>query len=362
MSQKPDGQIIQPPTFLMPHTRYFMPLRILSNVFVVLTGAYGLNLTLFLTLRLLVGEQWSVIGLFNSIAHLMLIPALLLLPLCLLLRRWRLALTQLPAALMFVLSYGILFLPRPVEAIPNSTAISVMTFNLHGEEQFAEPLAALIRESGVDIIALQEVSPTVGVLLEDMADVYPHQALHPNEEPTRGLALLSRYPLLEDEYWRTAAVPQSMGHQRVEIDVDGVRFTVYNTHPVHPAMTGRLFDPIPRALEITELLARIGEENRAAVMMGDFNLTDLSEDYARIAARYGDTYREVGWGMGFTFPDFSQPQALPRFLSNTTALPPFVRLDYIFHNDAVQALEARVWPTSGGSDHRPVFTRLALAQ
>jgi vancomycin resistance protein VanJ len=172
--------------------------------------------------------------------------------------------------------------------------------------------------------------------------------------------MLSRYPLTADEYWRTVSVPQSMGHQRVEIDVDSVRFTLYNVHPIHPAMTGRLFDPIPRALEITELMARAGEDDGTVVLMGDFNLTDLSEDYAHITARYGDTYWEVGWGMGFTFPDFSQPQALPRFLSNTTALPPFIRLDYIFHNKGVQPLEAQVWPDAAGSDHRPLYARLAL--
>ncbi len=38
----------------------------------------------------------------------------------------------------------------------------------------------------------------------------------------------------------------------------------------------------------------------------------------------------------------------------------FLRLDYIFHNAYFHPLHASVWPTAGGSDHRPVFAVLAL--
>lgn len=120
-------------------------------------------------------------------------------------------------------------------------------------------------------------------------------------------------------------------------------------------MTGTLFDPVPRAHEIGVILERAAQDTGALIILGDFNMSDQSEDYARVLEQYNDTYREIGWGMGFTFP-----RALPRFLSRTSSFPPFIRLDYIFHNEAVMALEAQVWPVSGGSDHRPLFARLAL--
>jgi endonuclease/exonuclease/phosphatase (EEP) superfamily protein YafD len=336
--------------------------RILTNLFVALTGAYGLNLTLFLVLRILVGERWAVIGVFNTFAHLMLIPALFLLPLCLLLRRRRLALTQLPAVLAFLFSYGMLFLPRSPAAAANMSAISILTYNLHGDEVIYEPMADLIRTIDADVVAVQELSVvSADHFAESLADLYPYMALHPGDDPTRGQGVLSRLPIASDEYWRTPEYEEfSLGHQRVVLDVNGVPVTLYNTHPVHPAMTGTLFDPVPRAYEIGVILERAAQDSGALVILGDFNMSDQSEDYAHILESYDDTYREIGWGMGFTFPDFSNPRALPRFLSRTSSFPPFVRLDYIFHNDALLALEARVWPISGGSDHRPLFVRLAL--
>ena len=96
------------------------------------------------------------------------------------------------------------------------------------------------------------------------------------------------------------------------------------------------------------------------MIVGDFNMTDQSDDYWRIAARYRDTYREVGWGMGFTFPDFSMVRAIPGRLSMLNFIRPMARIDYVFHNDDFQAVEAHVWPSSGGSDHRPLYAVLAL--
>jgi endonuclease/exonuclease/phosphatase family metal-dependent hydrolase len=74
-----------------------------------------------------------------------------------------------------------------------------------------------------------------------------------------------------------------------------------------------------------------------------------------MTAHYHDSYREAGWGLGFTFPA-NGPYATSVF----QWIPPLVRLDYIFHDAAFEAVEARVWPTSGGSDHLPVFAALAL--
>jgi vancomycin resistance protein VanJ len=360
--QSAEGTIHHPQLVTHSPSLFTFLRRILTNLFVALTGAYGLNLTLFLVLRILVGERWGLIGVFNSVAHLMLIPSLFLLPLCLLLRRRRLALTQLPAVLAFALSYGMMFLPRSAAVVPDMTAISIVTYNLHGDEELYEPMADLIRAVDADVVAVQELSVIAADhFAEALADLYPHQALHPGDDSTRGQGILSRFQVSNDEYWRTPEYDEfSLGHQRVVLDVNGIPVTLYNTHPVHPAMTGTLFDPVPRAHEIGVILERAAQDTGALVIVGDFNMTDQSEDYARVLESYSDTYRDIGWGMGFTFPDFSNSRALPRFLSRTSSFPPFVRLDYVFHNEAVIALEAQVWPTSGGSDHRPLFARLAL--
>jgi vancomycin resistance protein VanJ len=100
---------------------------------------------------------------------------------------------------------------------------------------------------------------------------------------------------------------------------------------------------------VNELLRRAGGETMPVLIAGDFNMTDQTGDYARIAEQYADTYREIGWGMGFTFPDLGQRLLL-------------AQLDYVFHSSHFVAVEARVWGTSGGSDHRPVYAVLGFKQ
>lgn len=100
------------------------------------------------------------------------------------------------------------------------------------------------------------------------------------------------------------------------------------------------------------------KDDGAVILLGDFNTTDLDENYRRITTNYQDAFREVGWGLGFTNPDWSTEQAregLP-FISL------YQRIDYVFYNRAFTALDARVWPSSGGSDHRPLYVVLAFKQ
>jgi endonuclease/exonuclease/phosphatase (EEP) superfamily protein YafD len=60
--------------------------------------------------------------------------------------------------------------------------------------------------------------------------------------------------------------------------------------------------------------------------------------------------------MGFTNADTSHENSR----EGPLPLPLYTRLDYIFHSDSLIAMEALVWHTSGGSDHRPVYARFAF--
>jgi len=88
--------------------------RWVQRAFIVLAAVYGIGLILLLVVRWVIGEQWMVIALLNSGLHLLLMPALVLLPLTILLRRRRLAVLLAPAFVLFVVWYLPLFLPRPV--------------------------------------------------------------------------------------------------------------------------------------------------------------------------------------------------------------------------------------------------------
>lgn len=313
------------------------------NLLIAFTGAYGLSVSSYLLLRAAVGESWKVVSLFNNYVHLLLLPSVVLLPLILILRRPRLALTQAAPLALFLSSYGMMFFPRQTESAADKTPLTLLSYNLKKDNRTPEAAISIIREADADIVALQELNPIFAEVFDSqLSEIYPYRAFHPHEGYA-GQGVLSRYPINEESYWRIR-----LGHQRAVINLGSSAITLYNTHPAHPFVREKgFFDSSARTDEINDLLGRVAQESNPVLIAGDFNMTDLTGDYGLVVAHYSDSYREIGMGLGFTFPDLGQPFLL-------------ARLDYVFHSLDFQATEARVWPTSGGSDHRPIFVRLAL--
>ena len=328
--------------------------RILSSIVVI----YGIFILITLWLRVFVGEQWVVVAVLNSALHLLLMPALVILPLCLLFRRPRLALAVFPPFVVFLAWYGAFFLPNTVVVPPDAPFIHVLTYNLHAERfQFA-PMANVIRESGADVVAVQEMTQEAAAYLDTaLADVYPYRALHPFANWFYGRGILSRYPITDDYAWPETE-PITVRLQRVVVEVVGsTDITLYNFHapPSYP-IYGQPYDIAPRAQQINDLLAMAERETNPVLLVGDFNTTYLDENYQRIRQHFADTFYEVGWGLGPTNPDWAYENAR----EGLPIIPPYNRLDYIFHSREFLPVEARIWPDSGGSDHRPVFAVLAL--
>ena len=120
--------------------------RVFLNVVFSLTGAYGLSVTLFYLLRALVGESLNVVALLNNLVHLLLLPALGLLPLALVFRRWWVG-----AALVvpFVIAIGNnapLFVGAAPQPPADATELTVMTYNLLARADNFEASIAIIRE------------------------------------------------------------------------------------------------------------------------------------------------------------------------------------------------------------------------
>jgi endonuclease/exonuclease/phosphatase family metal-dependent hydrolase len=103
-------------------------------------------------------------------------------------------------------------------------------------------------------------------------------------------------------------------------------------------------------------LAEADTAQMPTLVIGDFNMTPKTADYARVTTTFSDAYQQVGRGLGYTFPD------APTYTGYVRFMPPLARLDYVFYDDAWTALDAQVWDRSGGGDHRPVFARLALLE
>jgi endonuclease/exonuclease/phosphatase (EEP) superfamily protein YafD len=338
------------------------PLRSLFNLLLTLGALYSIGLSAVLLLRKRITEDFKLIGLFNSFAHMLMLPTLVLLPINLLFRPWLGWFQVIPVA-TFIAAYGRLFAPRPAATQPTTKrTIKILTFNLHGEAEILQPILDILRTSDADIISVQELSIEAADCFKTaLADLYPNQSLYPSEQASRGQGIFSRHPIKNPTYWRNPQIARhSLGHLRLEVDFDGTPITVYNAHPLHPGMANDGFSTRPRGQEIDVVLAKAVKDTGAVLIMGDFNMTDQNEDYERITAQFGDSFGEVGAGMGFTFPDLSSFQSLPDYWPLPIRLFPFLRLDYIFHSAAFRPIKAHVWPTAGGSDHRPVWAELEL--
>lgn len=125
-----------------------------------LCGLYGLGVTLFLVLHVVIGERWTVISVLNNLAHfltLFCVPALLL---TLIIKQYRMpwSLYLLPGTLAFIIGYGGEFIPNlPVASDESAIEISVMTYNIQDSHELLFHVADDVFEA--DIIGLQEAPP-----------------------------------------------------------------------------------------------------------------------------------------------------------------------------------------------------------
>jgi vancomycin resistance protein VanJ len=333
-----------------PQPNFFSRLLIAAkNVFIVFTGAYGLNVILFLLARIIIGEYWIVIAFFNTIAHLLWLPDFILLPIMLLMRRWFIAALLVPSIVMFVWVYGQQLIPNTVETPPNATILKVLTHNIYAGNTDTDTIINMIRAFDADIVALQETNyPMIQAFQQELREEYPYQASHPQESLVQGMAFLSRYPITSDEYWRYDWLLSPLAHQRVQIQMSETQsIVVYNAHPTHPGMNDGFFNPSWRSRELADILGRIRAETLPVVWLGDFNMPHLSDDYRRITGSMEDVYHSVGQGMGWTF------------LLNPMRIA-LLRLDYVFISPQFVAIESAVGKSSGGSDHLPLWATIAL--
>lgn len=323
-------------------------------IFSGLVVAYGVLVALFYVGILLIPDTLSVMALFATIAPVLLIGAVILLPIVLIVGQpRRSALALLPAVGFFVMSYGSQFIPSRLIAAEGEDSLRVMTYNLLFRESDYQEAVAVIRAADVDMVAIQELAPAGAQILRDsLSDEYPYMALNDNSNGYIGVGFLSRYPIVESLYLK-----DSFGNQRIEVDVDGTPVVFYNMHAAVPQGWGKkflTFDVSKRTSDVTLLLERVAQETERVIVLGDFNMSDMSDNYQAITQVLTDTYRQVGWGMGWTH---AGPFVASRALFNLRVL----RLDYIFVQPVgLQILDAQVWHDSGGSDHLPVVARLKL--
>lgn len=332
-------------------------MKALGSLFRVSIVFYVLGLAVYVALRLIFGGELWWLALLNNFAPYFFLP-LLALALLALVTRLNPRFVLLPLLLLVVglVWYGPLFAPRP-QAAPAADSVKVVSFNVWANNRQLDTTETWLRAQNADIVLLQEAYHDLPARL---ADVYPYTLPDPPQPQDR--QILSRHPILERSTHN--------GYERAVVDFDGTAVAVYDVHfgvpfvnephlglhslPYPLSMVVR-YNEENRNAQIRNWLAALENEPMPVIVGGDFNTSDNSAMYPIIAAALTDSYREVETGFGTTWPVTAK---LPLALD---ALPPLMRIDYVWHSDTLRALDVEVGPEIG-SDHRPVVAVLALPE
>ncbi len=318
----------------------------LRKILFTLVDLYAAGMIGYLVLRPInaIRWLWPVVAI-GTFLHLVLLPAIPLFLLALLLKSWRSSVLLGIGAAAYLLQFGGLFLPGPSRS--NSTSqLTVMTYNTAQGRAEWDGLERAIRESGADIVAIQEsVDEQVPLYRRDLSDLYPYQAFY--DSGVDGIGMLSRFPFEEEgvQYlasWRAYLI--------ADVEVGGRTLTVISAHP--PVMLFGPGGPAGGGRADYGMLADLAMERGNTIVAGDLNLTDQDEGYSTIIKRgLADARREVGFGFGLTFPTEL----------NTLKLPPLIRIDYILTTPDLQPIETWVGQ-DGGSDHLPVLATIGWTE
>jgi endonuclease/exonuclease/phosphatase (EEP) superfamily protein YafD len=259
-------------------------------------------------------------------------------------RRWLVPLLLL--ACIWLGSYAARWFP-PAPPPGAGPPLRVLTWNVAGWNLDAADLDRVVSAENPAIIALQEVDGGLRrSLIERWGTRYPFFELRLPTEPglqPADLALFSRYPYttspLDCPYWQCY-------RRAVTVRLPDRALTLINVHIEHSPLQAWQVGgvSIPYALNteredrtIDRLLSDTAGWSAPLLIVGDFNTTERQAGYRQLAARWGDSWRERGRGLGMTWP-------------RTTLTPPLLRIDYLWHSEHLIVQRAAVG--SGRSDHR----------
>lgn len=341
--------------------------HVLRRLVALFTGAYALGLLIFLLLRLVLGDGLWWLALLGNFTPWYFAALVVLLPLALLSRAKRPALMLLPLAVLGLIWFGRLYLPKAQADAGDAPTLHVISFNVWGDNQNLTDVEDWLREMQADVVLTQEVPPAwAGATVEALSDLYPYQANMSVDMRYWGNNTWSRLPILEVENFDLEG-DGTPSHSRIVIEVGGQEVAIYNIHLLLPMSDTAQFrvpidnpflnmalkyDDTVRDEQIARLIERINQETLPYMVAGDFNMSDQSLVYNELAAVMHDSFREAGTGLGTSW-FHAQRFGLP------SLIPPLVRIDYIWHSAEFRAISAALGPYLG-SDHLPVYATLAL--
>ena len=307
------------------------------------------------------GERlWILSLLLYAPAQTLLLPLLVLTPLCLLFRP-RLCLWHLAA--VAVLAFGYMTFRWSGSTRRDDRMISAVTFNFgdSNRPQFAE----FIEREKPDFILLQDAHGRGSEFAAKLPGTF-----------VAGLSqfvFVSKYPILKSVL---LAEPKWAGQPvaaRFEVMVQNQPLVFYNVHLPTPRqelarfLGGRriLGDLVGRShrepgfgnyrewlaqrIALARALAKVfQDEPQPFIVAGDFNMPDHGSIYHLFAGEMTDAFDHAGRGWGLTFPGTTH--------NPVAGFGPWLRLDYFFTGRGWRAVECRPEPGTK-SQHKAVLCR-----
>jgi len=257
-----------------------------------------------------------------------------------------------------------------------ATSFTVLTYNIHHGEGWMsdrpaftgfadlERIARVIRDSGADVIALQEVDrwhrrsgivdqPAVLADLLEMSACFGRNVSWP-DGGEHGVATFSRYPIVSQANTRFPRDSrlEPRGVLKVVIDIPGAgEVVVLNTHL---QIADGEFEEIAkeeRQWQAARIAKMIRPITAPVILMGDFNAEPGDEELAPLGALRDAWSVNGDRDAGRTIPGH------PMLVAEK-------RIDLVYVNEYVQVRSAKVMTgddSSLASDHLPVVVELSLA-
>ena len=240
--------------------------------------------------------------------------------------------------------------------------LKVMTYNIHHGEGIdgkidINRIAKLIRETGVDLVALQEVDQaterSLGIkILDSLSSITRmHFYFDKNidfEGGEYGNGILSRLPILVkyNYHYNMITDREQRGLLQTVVDFLGNEILFMGTHLDAGG------DDSERVSSVDQIKDEIKKyPDMPIIICGDFNDTSMSRTYLKMKENFSDVWEEKENGKGFTYPsDF-----------------PEKRIDYVFYSNMngnkkdiyLEPVRIKVL-RSGASDHLPVIAEFRL--
>jgi endonuclease/exonuclease/phosphatase family metal-dependent hydrolase len=235
-------------------------------------------------------------------------------------------------------------------ASAQSNKLTILTYNIHhgagtdGKYDLGR-VAEVIKTSGADLVALQEVDKdTKRTKTDQPAELERLTGLHAvfgkamnHDGGEYGDLILSRFPVTSKE---VHALPYKEGGKReprclviAHVQTPAGEVVFASTHLDHTGAENDRLD------QVKEIVAKLKDEKLPTIIGGDFNCPPKSEPISHMLKHWNDTTSDAP-----TVP----------------AEKPKTKIDYVFASNVFEAGKSKVIDDPITSDHRPAMVVLKL--